>query len=107
MCTPCLQELPVLQKEIREKHKGNKAFRLFVIGREHTEAELDSFKKLKGYTLPFYEDKSQGVFMQFAGKYIPRNYLINREGQIVYASVGYTREEFNKLLNKLQELLQE
>jgi thiol-disulfide isomerase/thioredoxin len=105
-CVPCMQELPVLQKEIWEKYKDNKDFRLFVIGRDHTDSEMDSFKKMKGFTLPFYADKNQGVYAQFAAKYIPRNYLINREGQIVYSSLGYTREEFDKLQIKLQELLQ-
>jgi thiol-disulfide isomerase/thioredoxin len=106
-CPPCIEELPVLQKEVWEKYKDNKKFRLFVVGRDHTEAEMDSFKKRKGYTLPFYADKSQGVFAQFASKYIPRNYVINQEGQIVYSSTVYTREEFDKLLNMLRELLQE
>ena len=106
-CAPCMQELPVLQKEIWERYKGNKDFCLFVVGRDHTQEQMDSFKRVKGYTLPFYPDKSHGVYAQFAAKYIPRNYLINQEGQIVYASTGYTREEFNKLLIKLQELLHE
>ena len=106
-CVPFMQELPVLQKEIWERYKDHKGFRLFVIGRDHTDAEMDSFKKMKEFTLPFYADKSQGVYAQFAAKYIPRNYLINKEGQIVYSSMGYTREEFDKLLVKLQELLQE
>lgn len=106
-CMPCLQELPVLQTEIWERYKDNRKFRLLVVGRDHTQAEMDSFKKLKGYTLPFYADKSQGVYAQFASKYIPRNYLINGKGEIVYTSTGYTRYDFDKLLSKLQELLQE
>jgi thiol-disulfide isomerase/thioredoxin len=106
-CPPCNEELPVLQKEIWEKYRDNKKFRLLVVGRDHTEAEMDSFKTRKGYTLPSYADKTQGAFAQFASKYIPRNYLINQEGQIVYSSAGYTREEFDKLLKKMQELLQE
>ena len=79
-CMPCNLELPVLQKEIWERYKDNKKFRLLVVGRGHTEAEMDSFKKVKGYTLPFYPDRSEGVYAQFAGEYIPRNYLIDRKG---------------------------
>ncbi len=106
-CPPCMQELPVLQKEVWEHYKDNKAFRLLVVGRDHTEEELDSFKKTRGYTLPIYPDKSQGAYAQFAAKYIPRTYLINADGQIVYTSTGYTRYEFDKLLARLRELLPE
>lgn len=105
-CLPCNQDLPVLQKEIWERYKDNKRFCLLVVGRDHTEAELDSFKRLKGFTFPFYPDKSKGVYSQFATKYIPRNYLIDQDGRIVYTSMGYTRQEFNIMLSKLQELLQ-
>lgn len=41
----------------------------------------------------------------FATNYIPRSYLFNREGDLVYMSRGYSEGEFNKLKEKLSKLL--
>lgn len=104
-CGPCLQELPHLEKEIWAKYKDNKQFSLLVIGREHTQNEIEAFKIKKGYHLPIYADEDRSVYSLFAKEYIPRNYIVNKEGKVVYASVSYSEDGFRNMLNKLDELL--
>ncbi|MDN3693441.1 TlpA disulfide reductase family protein [Chryseobacterium tructae] len=104
-CGPCLQELPHLQSEVWDKYKNNSQFSLLVIGREHSQREIEAFKIKKGYNLPMYADEKRSVYSLFAKEYIPRNYIINKEGKVVYTSVSYDEEEFKNMLNKLTELL--
>ncbi|WP_106830983.1 TlpA family protein disulfide reductase [Parabacteroides pacaensis] len=104
-CPPCQKELPEIEKYIWQKYKNNKDFRLLVIGREHNEDELTKYNEKKGFTFPLYPDKNRKIFGAFAQNLIPRNYLINKEGEVVYASKGYTPEDFAGLQKKLAELL--
>lgn len=104
-CAPCMEELPLLQKEIWEKYKNNNKFSLFVIGREHSQDEITTFKTKKGFTFPMYPDKTRSVYSLFAKQSIPRNYIIDTNGRVVYVSIGFGEAEFNKMLNKLDELL--
>ena len=104
-CAPCMQELPLLQKEVWEKYKNDKKFSLLVIGREHSQSEITEFKTKKGFTLPIYPDEDRSIYTLFAKEYIPRNYIIDAKGKIVYTSVSFDEAEFKKMVNKLDELL--
>lgn len=104
-CGPCMMELPHLQKEVWEKYKDNKKFTLLVIGREHSQDEIAAFKTKKGFTLPIYPDENRSVYSLFAKEYIPRTYIVDKKGNIVYASVSFNEDEFKKMVAKLDELL--
>ncbi len=104
-CGPCLAELPVLEEKVWNKYKSNPKFQLLVIGRDHTESEILAFKTKRKFDLPMYPDKSKLIYSLFAKKYIPRSYLIDETGKVVYSSMGYTSSEFEKMLNMLDELL--
>ena len=104
-CGPCLKELPHLEKEVFEKYKDNNNFKLLVIGREHTWEEVAGFKTEKDINLPFYPDPGRKIFSKFARQNIPRNFIIDKNGNIAIASVGFTEKEFEELNAKLEELL--
>lgn len=47
-----------------------------------------------------------GKFFHFLQKKsIPRTYLFNKEGEAIYTSIGYEKEEFNHLMNTIEEAL--
>jgi len=96
-CPPCVKELPHLQKEVWEKYKDHKDFVLLVIGREHSAEELEKFGKDRKLDLPFYPDPEREVYSQFAANTIPRNYLIDKNGKVVYASSGFNTDDFEAL----------
>ena len=104
-CGPCMKEMPYLQKEVWDTLKDNPNFVLLSFGRDHSQEEIDKFIKKKKYTFPIYADKGKGVYSHFANKYIPRNYVIDRTGTVVYTSFGFTTEEFDKMKQVLSELL--
>lgn len=104
-CGPCRKELPYLEKQVYEKYRNHPDFELLVIGREHSREELDKFIKDTGHNLPFIADPKREIYEKYAGQNIPRNFIINKNGNVAVSSVGFNEEDFNKKLKKLEELL--
>jgi len=104
-CPPCVKELPHLEKEVWGPFKEHKDFVLLVVGREHSQKDIEQFAKTRGLDLPFYPDPDREMFSLFAKQNIPRNYIIDKQGKIVYSAVGFNENEFNKMKEILQKHL--
>lgn len=104
-CGPCQTELAEVQETLWPKYKDNQDFLLLVIGREHTDEQLQKYNERKQFTFPLYPDPKREVFSLFAEKYIPRAYLFDKEGKLIYSSVGYTEEEFQILMTTIESAL--
>ncbi len=96
-CGPCMQEMPHLEHEVYQKLKDRKDFELIVIGREHKTSELEKFKKDKGFTVPMAPDPKREIYSKYADQFIPRNFVVGKDGTVKLASVGYTAAEFQEL----------
>ena len=103
-CPPCRKELPHVQEKVWDKYKDHPDFKLMIIGREHTVDEVKKFASDK-YSMPFFPDVNRKIFALFADNTIPRNYIINRKGEVVYAASGFSDESFDELLMVLAKLL--
>lgn len=104
-CGPCQKELAEVQSTLWPKYKNNKNFKMLVIGREHTDEDLKKYNERKKFTFPLYPDPKREVFSLFAEKSIPRAYLFDKNGKLIYASMGYTAEEFQKLMETIEKAL--
>lgn len=104
-CPPCQKELAEVQKTLWPKYKDNKDFALLVIGREHTDAELLKYNEKKGFTFPLYPDRNRAIYGAFAKNLIPRSYLVDKTGNVIYATKGYSDEEFAELMEKIEAAL--
>jgi peroxiredoxin len=104
-CGPCLKELPHVQSDIFEPYTNHPEFTLLVVGREHTTEELAKFKQTKGYPFDLIADPKRQIYSKFAKQFIPRNFLIDRDGTIIYSSVGFKEDEFNELKQILESQL--
>jgi peroxiredoxin len=104
-CGPCRLELPHLQKEVFDKYKNNDDFVLIILGREHGWEEVNKFKTEQGFTMPFYPDPERKVFSIYANQNIPRNFIIDKNGNIATATVGFTEKEFGEIKEKVGALL--
>ena len=104
-CGPCQKELAEVQSTLWPKYKDNKNFVMLVIGREHTDEQLQKYNERKKFTFPLYPDPKREVFSLFAEKSIPRAYLFGKDGKLIYSSVGYTAEEFQKLMETIEKAL--
>ena len=104
-CPPCQKELAEIQQTLWPKYKDNPDFALLVIGREHSDADLQAYNKKKGFSFPLYPDKNRSIYAAFAKNLIPRCYLIDQKGTIVYTTKGYDEKEFSTLMNQKEALL--
>ena len=103
-CPPCREELKHVQKEIIDRFKG-KDFVFLPISRGEKKSTVEAFREKAGYTFPMGLDPKQSIFKLFASNYIPRNFLIGKDGKIVYLSVGYDEKEFNELISAIDKAL--
>lgn len=103
-CGPCRQELPYLQKEVFDKLKDNKNFELIILGREHSWEEINKFKAEQKFNMPFYPDPERKIFSLYAKQNIPRNFIIDKNGNVALASTGFTEQEIQGIIKKLEIL---
>ena len=103
-CPPCQEELKRVQKEIVDRFKG-KDFVFLAISREETREQVKKFRERNGYTFPMGLDPERKIYSKFATATIPRNFIIDKKGKIVEIEVGYTKEAFAKIIEKLERLL--
>ena len=101
-CVPCNLELPLVEKDIWSKYKDNKDFVLLIIDREEKPGKVKTFVEKKKWAMPFYLDEKKDVYSKFATKFIPRNYLFDKEGILVINSMGFKKEEFDVLKNEIE-----
>ena len=57
------------------------------------------------FTFPLYPDKNRAIYGAFAKNLIPRSYLVDKTGKVVYATKGYSDEEFAELMKRIEAAL--
>jgi peroxiredoxin len=103
-CAPCLVEMPKLESEVWQKYKGAD-FAMIAIAREQGIQEIKTFQEKHKFTFPLGPDLNRAIYSKFSNAGIPRNYLINRQGQIIYQSQGYSPKDFKELIAILEKEL--
>ena len=103
-CPPCRQELTRVQKDIIDRFAGQE-FVFLPISRGEKHKTVADFRNKMGYTFPMGLDGDQSIFKKYASNYIPRNFLIGKDGKVVYVSVGYDEKEFAELLEAVEKAL--
>lgn len=103
-CPPCREELARVPQEIIERFRGEE-FVFLPISRGETREAVAAFREQMGYTFAMGLDPERAIYDLYASNYIPRNFLINAEGEVVLASVGYEPEEFDALVAQIENEL--
>lgn len=103
-CGPCQMELPQLET-LWNEFKSSGDFRMLVVGREETDDVLRTFREKRGLTFPMASDPHGAAYGKFAAKYIPRTFLISRQGTIVHEWTGNYETEVAKLRKLLHREL--
>ncbi|MDQ2180709.1 TlpA disulfide reductase family protein [Marinifilum sp. D714] len=103
-CGPCMKELPEVQKQLWPKFKDEN-FAMVSIGREHTKDELTKWNQKKGFTFPIAPDPKREVYSKFASQYIPRNFIVDKTGKIIWQGVGFDQKELEQMIKTIQENL--
>ena len=101
-CPPCRAELARVEKDIIEKFKGQE-FVFLPVSRGEKKEVVAAFREKMGYTFPMGLDSDSAVYSKYAVTYIPRNFLIGKDGKVVKASVGYDEAEFAELVELIEK----
>ena len=105
-CPPCREELKRVEADIIERFK-DAPFVFIPISRGEERQTVADFRKKMGYTFPMGLDPERKIYDLYASNFIPRNFLVDQNGQVVIASVGYEVEEFDALIAKIEELVKQ
>ena len=96
-CPPCREELSHVQQQVIDRFAGEE-FVFLPISRGEERAAVEAFRAKTGYAFPMGLDTDETIYKRYATRFIPRNFLIDRTGRVVKATVGYDDEEFAELL---------
>lgn len=103
-CPPCREEFKRVQKDIIDHFKGQD-FVFLPISRGEKKATVDSFRDKQGYTFPMGLDPTQEIYKKYASNYIPRNFVVGKDGKVIYVSVGYEAKEFESMIKAIEAAL--
>ena len=98
-------ELPGIQKDIIDRFKGNEDFVFLPVSRGETRETVAAFREKMGYTFPMGLDPEQKIYRLYASNYIPRNFLIDKDGKVISATIGYEAPEFDELILLIERQL--
>ncbi len=102
-CKHCKKMLEYIQEHIWPDFQESGGH--FVsIGREHSKNEVKEFRDEGNYLVPFAADPDRSIYNQFAQKKVPRNYLFDKEGQLVYQTRGFDLDQLSTLGKVLMDL---
>jgi peroxiredoxin len=104
-CGPCQAEMPQLEKEIWEKYRSSPDFAMVGIAREQSKETVADFQKHHSFSYPLAYDPDRSTYKLFADSGIPRTYVIDRQGRIVFQSVGYGSGVIGELDDAIQKAL--
>jgi peroxiredoxin len=91
-----MEEMPRLESEVWQKYRDS-GLVVVAVGREHKVDELAAFREKKHYTFTIVADPGREAYGKYATGFIPRCYLIGKDGTVKYAATGYDPDEFEKL----------
>ncbi len=101
-CPPCRQELAHLQEGVIDKFAG-KELVVLPISRGEERATVEAFMHKMKYKFNVGLDANQSIYRLYATNYIPRTFVVDREGKVCYVAVGYDAtiaEEVNAAIAK-------
>ncbi|MBF6627910.1 MAG: TlpA family protein disulfide reductase [Proteiniphilum sp.] len=106
-CGVCRKEMPFIESRIWQRHKDHPAFALYGIDREEPAEKIDELRKATNVTYPIGLDPDAGIFGLYAEETagITRNVIIDRDGKIVMLTRLFEEEEFNRMVETIDQLL--
>lgn len=103
-CPPCRVELARVDKDIIERFKDEDLV-FIAISRGETRTQVENYRRMTKYQFPMGLDTDSKIFGLFAESSIPRNFIIDREGNIAASHIGYSNELFQQLISDIEETL--
>jgi len=105
-CGVCRKEMPALESEVWQRFK-DKDFLLIGLDLKEEEFTAKQFAENMGVTYPMACDFDGKLFELFAGpkQGVTRNIVLNKNGEIVFLTRLYERDEFEQMILLIDEEL--
>ena len=103
-CPPCRQELSHMQKDVIDRFAG-KDLVVLPISRGEKRKTVEEYIAKMGYTFPIGLDGDQSIYRKYASNYIPRSFVVGRDGKVVYVAVGYDEQIAKEIDTAISEAL--
>ena len=102
-CPPCRLELSKLQEHIIDRY-GDK-INVLPISRGEERATVEDYISNMGYTFAIGLDGDQSIYNNYATNYIPRCFVIDANGKVLYSGVGYDEAIAKEVEESIEEAL--
>ena len=90
-CGPCQGELGALEEFYEAHHTASSDFEILAISTDEDVAQATRFAREKKLSFPVLLDPHETVARAYEEKGIPTLFVIDKDGKITYAHVGYDR----------------
>jgi peroxiredoxin len=106
-CGVCRKEMPYIEKDIH-KVMPDDQFVVIGIDRDEPLSKVEKFKAQTGITYPLALDPGAAVFTLYAHERagVTRNVIINQNGEIVFLTRLFDKEEFDHMVSVIKNLIQ-
>lgn len=104
-CGPCKAEMPALKSRVWDVYGANPGFAMVSVARGEDAAKVGPFAKERELTWTIALDAGKTAYGLYAAAYIPRTYVIGRDGRILYQSEGFEEAEFAAMIAVLEKEL--
>ena len=104
-CGPCKFEIPRLEKEIWQRYKSDPDFVMLAIAREQKNEEIVPFQKANHFSYPIAPDPKRSTYGLFAESGIPRSYVVDGDGKILFQTIGYCEGDFDRMKVEIERAL--
>ena len=103
-CKDCRKELPEVEK-LWEEFKDNADVLIVAISREESEEEIIKYWEENNLTVPFSPQTDREIYSLFARSSIPRIYITDKTGKVIFTSDDTDLPSFATLSSKIESVL--
>lgn len=89
-CPPCRQEMAHMQEGVIDHFAGQDLV-VLPISRGEKRNTVEAYLSKMGYTFAVGLDGDQSIYKKYASNYIPRSFVVDKAGKVVYVAVGYDK----------------
>ncbi len=104
-CRPCIKAFPQLEDIYKKYHKQGLQVLAVSVDSPRSRSHVKTFIKSKKYTFEVLLDTDGRVAKKYQVSIIPRTFLIDQTGKIVYSSLGYRPTNHGELEKAVLTLL--
>ena len=102
-CSPCREELAHLQEGVVDVYGDS--IRVLPISRGEKREVVEEFIDQMGYTFNVGLDPDQEAYNKYAINFIPRCFVIEADGNVLYSGVGYDEAVAQEVRDALDQAL--